>query len=290
MSARGLALKERLKAGAVAYGAWLSIADPVVAEIMAGAGLDYVMIDTEHAPWSLERLQTALMAFRGVETVPIVRVPWNDQVHVKQALDVGAEGILAPMVRTLAEAKALVAACRYPPDGIRGFGPRRASDYGRDIEGYMALANSSTIIIPQIEDVRTVDEIEAILDLPGVDALCIGPNDLSGSAGLLRQHDHPVVKGAIDRILAAAKAGAWRSAPASPCRRRPSPAGSRRVPASPSSPPTPIFWPRAWPRRWRRHGPPWPAEASPFHFTRGPAFSRPFSRGGGAGRRASPRR
>ncbi len=206
MSARGMALKERLKAGAVAYGAWLSIADPVVAEIMAGAGLDYVMIDTEHAPWSLERLQTALMAFRGVETVPIVRVPWNDQVHVKQALDVGAEGILAPMVRTLAEAKALVAACRYPPDGIRGFGPRRASDYGRDIEGYMALANGSTIIIPQIEDVRTVDEIEAILDLPGVDALCIGPNDLSGSAGLLRQHDHPVVKRAIDRILAAAKA------------------------------------------------------------------------------------
>ncbi len=175
MSARGMALKERLKAGAVAYGAWLSIADPVVAEIMAGAGLDYVMIDTEHAPWSLERLQTALMAFRGVETVPIVRVPWNDQVHVKQALDVGAEGILAPMVRTTAEASALVAACRYPPDGIRGFGPRRASDYGRDIEGYMALANRSTIVIPQIEDVRTVDEIEAILDLPGVDALCIGP-------------------------------------------------------------------------------------------------------------------
>lgn len=206
MSARGQALKERLKSGAVAYGAWLSIADPVVAEIMAGAGLDYLMIDTEHAPWSLERLQTALLAFRGVETVPIVRVPWNDQVYVKQALDVGAEGILAPMVRTLAEAKALVAACRYPPDGIRGFGPRRASDYGRDIEGYMAIANSSTIVIPQIEDVRTVDEIEAILDLPGVDALCIGPNDLSGSVGQLRRHDHPVVKGAIDRILAAAKA------------------------------------------------------------------------------------
>ena len=206
MSRRGQDLKDRLSAGATAFGAWLTIPDPVVAEIMAGAGFDFVMIDTEHAPWNLESLQTTMLAFRGVETVAIVRVPWNDQVYIKQALDLGVDGILAPMVKTVDEARALVAACMYPPDGIRGFGPRRASDYGRNIEPYMDLANNSVIVIPQIEDIRTAEAIEDILSVPGVDALCIGPNDLSGSAGLLRQHDHPVVSGAIDKILRAASA------------------------------------------------------------------------------------
>ena len=204
MAERGLRLKERLAGGAAAFGAWLTMTDPAVAEIMAGTGFDYVLIDMEHAPWTLPALQTALMAFRGSATVPMVRVAWNDAVLIKQALDVGAEGILAPMVRTVAEAEALVAACRYPPDGVRGFGPRRASDYGRDIDAYMALANRSLVVIAQIEDVRTVDSIDAYLAVEGLDAVCIGPNDLSGSAGVLRQHGHPVVRDAIDRILAAA--------------------------------------------------------------------------------------
>ena len=206
MSERAVDLKRRLREGATALGAWLSIADPAVAEIMAGAGFDYILIDTEHAPWSLESLQTALMAFRGVPTVPIVRVPWNDQVHVKQALDVGAEGVLAPMVRSAAEARALVAAAKYPPDGIRGFGPRRASDYGRNLDAYVVSANAATIVIPQIEHVDAAEAVEEILAVEGIDALCIGPNDLSGSAGVLRQHDHPVVRAAIDQILSAAKA------------------------------------------------------------------------------------
>jgi 2-keto-3-deoxy-L-rhamnonate aldolase RhmA len=206
MSERALGLKRRLREGGTALGAWLSIADPVVAEIMAGAGFDYILIDTEHAPWSLESLQVSLMAFRGAPTVPIVRVPWNDQVHVKQALDVGADGVLAPMVRGAAEARALIAAAKYPPDGVRGFGPRRASDYGRNLDAYVESANAATIVIPQIEDIGSAEAVEELLAVPGLDALCIGPNDLSGSAGVLRQHDHPVVRAAIDRILRAAKA------------------------------------------------------------------------------------
>ena len=206
MSQRSLDLKNRLKAGATALGAWLTISDPVVAEIMAGAGFDYLLIDTEHAPWSLESLQTTMLAFRGMPTVPIVRVPWNNQVHVKQVLDLGADGVLAPMVRGAGEARALVASAKYPPDGIRGFGPRRASDYGRDIDAYVANANAEIIVIPQIEDLATAEAVEDILAVPGVDALCIGPNDLSGSAGVLRQHDHPVVRGAIDKILTTASA------------------------------------------------------------------------------------
>jgi 4-hydroxy-2-oxoheptanedioate aldolase len=205
MSQRSIALKRRLAAGETVFGAWLSIADPVVAEIMASSGFDFVMIDTEHAPWTLPLLQTVMIAFKGETTVPIVRVPWNDPVHIKQALDLGVEGILAPMVRTLEEARALLRACRYPPAGIRGFGPRRASSYYREIDSYVGGANDEIIVIPQIEDVRTVEVIDEILALEP-DALCIGPNDLSGSAGLLRQHDHPTVSGAIDRILAAAKA------------------------------------------------------------------------------------
>ena len=102
--------------------------------------------------------------------------------------------------------RSLVAAAKYPPDGIRGFGPRRASDYGRNIDAYVTGANAATIVIPQIEDVGAAEAIDEILAVPGVDALCIGPNDLSGSAGVLRQHDHPVVRGAIDRILKAASA------------------------------------------------------------------------------------
>jgi 2-keto-3-deoxy-L-rhamnonate aldolase RhmA len=206
MSERALGLKRRLREGATALGAWLSIADPAVAEIMAGVGFDYILIDTEHAPWSLESLQVSLMAFRGAPTVPIVRVPWNDQVHVKQALDVGADGVLAPMVRGAAEARALIAAAKYPPDGVRGFGPRRASDYGRNLDAYVENANAATIVIPQIEDIGSAEAVEELLAVPGLDALCIGPNDLSGSAGVLRQHDHPVVRAAIDRILRAAKA------------------------------------------------------------------------------------
>jgi len=206
MSARSLRLKAQLASGRVVIGSWLTVPDAAVAEIMADAGFDYVLIDTEHAPWSLESLQVAMLAFRGVETVPIVRVPWNDHVSIKQALDLGAEGIMAPMVRTLAEAKTLLAACRYPPQGSRGFGPRRASAYGRNTDAYVAEANCGVIVIPQLEDVHTVDEIDSILALDGIDALCIGPNDLSGSIGAMRQHDHPVVVNAIDRTLAAARA------------------------------------------------------------------------------------
>jgi 4-hydroxy-2-oxoheptanedioate aldolase len=206
MLERALALKERLRAGGTVIGAWLGFNDPALIEVMARAGYDYLLIDTEHTPWSLERLQTALMAFNGVPTVPMIRVPWNDAVMIKQALDLGVEGIMAPMVRTPAEVASLVAACRYPPVGIRGFSPRRASNYFRDIDAYMAVANGAIFVMPQVEDVATVEDIDAYLDVPGIDAVCVGPNDMSGTAGVLRQLDHPTVVAAVDRVYAAARA------------------------------------------------------------------------------------
>lgn len=205
MSDRSLALKARLKAGETTFGGWLTVASPVVAEVMAGVGLDWIIIDTEHGGFGVEGLQTCLIAFNGSPTVPIVRVPWNDAVRIKQILDMGADGILVPMVNTAEEARRAVAACKYPPEGNRGFGPRRASDYGRQIDAYVAQANDSVIVIPQIEDVDAAAGIDAILDVPGIDVVCLGPTDLSGTAGVLRQFEHPVVVDSIRRVIAAAR-------------------------------------------------------------------------------------
>ncbi len=202
---RALRFKEKLRNGEVAFGAWMTLTDPAVAEIMADLGFDYVLFDTEHSPWNIEALQTAIMAFRGSETIPMARVPWNDPVTIKRYLDCGIEGILAPMVRTPEEAKALVAACRYPPDGKRGFGPRRASNYYRDLKTYVERANDAIFVMPQIEDIKTVDVLDAFMSVPGLDGICLGPNDLSGTAGHLGKLDHPKVKGALDKIIATAK-------------------------------------------------------------------------------------
>ena len=167
MSVRSLDLKKRLRAGETTFGGWLTVANPVIAEIMAGTGFDWVVIDTEHGGFGNEGLMTNLIAFNGSPTVPIVRVPWNDAVRIKQILDMGADGVLVPMVNSPAEARAAVSACKYPSEGTRGFGPRRASDYGRKIDEYVAQANDGVVVILQIEHVDAVAQIDAILDTPG---------------------------------------------------------------------------------------------------------------------------
>jgi 4-hydroxy-2-oxoheptanedioate aldolase len=206
MSARSLALKHRLRSGETTFGAWLSIASPVIAEIMAGTGYDWVLIDTEHGVFNIESLQTALMAFNGCATVPIVRVAWNDAVRIKQVLDLGADGIIAPMVQTAREAQQAVAACRYPPAGIRGFGPKRASNYGRATDTYVAQAKDGVIVVIQIEHIEAVAQIDEILEVPGLDVICLGPTDLSASAGVLRQFGHPLVVNALEVVVAKARA------------------------------------------------------------------------------------
>jgi 4-hydroxy-2-oxoheptanedioate aldolase len=198
--------KRRLKVGETMIGGWLSLTDPVAAELLARSGFDYLFIDTEHGAWDLIALQTALMGFNGSPTVPIIRVPWNDHVRIKQMLDLGVEGIMAPMVRTVEECSALVRACRYPPVGARGFGPRRASNYYRDLDAYVAAANEAIFVMPQIEDIATLDVIDEFLAVPGIDAVALGPNDLSGTTGHFRQHQHPANVDAVNKVLARAKA------------------------------------------------------------------------------------
>ena len=136
--ARVTAFKKRLKAGETTTGGWVTLPGPAAVELLARVGFDFLLIDTEHGAWDLIALQAALMGFNGTETVPIVRAAWNDHVRIKQLLDMGFEGIMAPMVRTVDECRALVRACRYPPLGARGLGPLRASNYYRDLDAYVS--------------------------------------------------------------------------------------------------------------------------------------------------------
>ena len=134
MFERTRALKERFRAGDLTFGAWMEISHFAVAEIMAQTGFDFVVIDTEHGAYHQESLAITLAAFNGQPTVPIVRVPWNDKVMIKHALDAGADGILVPWIKNTDQVAEAVAACKYPPEGVRGFGPWRASRYYREME------------------------------------------------------------------------------------------------------------------------------------------------------------
>ncbi len=202
---RNLQLKKRLREGEVTVGAWLSFACPAVAEIMAGASFDWLLIDTEHAPFTLENLESVLMAFNGRDTVPIVRVPWNDRVIIKQVLDLGAGGVLVPHVCSPEEAREAVAACKYPPEGIRGYGPRRASDYYRNAASYVRDANKGVIVAIQIENIEAVKAAKQILTVPGVDVVLLGPMDLAASLGVLGEPGHPRVVEAIGQVIAEAR-------------------------------------------------------------------------------------
>src|SRR3989304_4928369 len=126
---RAINLKKKLASGGMSSGLWISLPCPTACEVIADAGLDWVVVDAEHSPFNPETLQHMLMAFSGRTTVPLIRVPWNDEVMIKQALDMGWEGVLIPQVNTVDDARRAVAACRYPPMGKRGFGPRRAGNY-----------------------------------------------------------------------------------------------------------------------------------------------------------------
>jgi len=187
-------------------GTWVSVGHPEVAELSASLGFDFVTIDTEHAPTDLETVENML---RGVAAAPgdagaVVRVPWNDPVRIKRVLDTGVDGVMAPMVDTAAEARAFVDAVRYPPEGSRGMAAARASNYGLDFEEYVASANDAILTVVQIESRTGVANTGAIAAVEGIDALLVGPADLSASLGALGEFDDEAVAGAIGDVLDAA--------------------------------------------------------------------------------------
>ena len=202
----GKRLKDKLFAGEPCIGTWIDFRDPTVAELLAGSGFDFFIIDSEHSPQDIETIQMNIMACKGTTVTPMVRVAWNDAVMIKRVLDVGAAGVLVPMIRTAQDAKAAVAACMYPPKGIRGFGPRRPSNYERDAAEYIRTANDNIAVWVQIEHIDAIKNLGEIAAVDGLSGMFIGANDLSGSMGILGQSGHPDVQAAIARVLAVGKA------------------------------------------------------------------------------------
>ena len=178
-------------------GMWSGLASPIVAEILAGAGFDWIVIDGEHGPNDIGTLLGQLQAMRGGTAEPVYRVPWNNMVILKRALDVGARTVLVPFVQSAEEARRAVAATRYPPRGVRGVAVAvRASDFGR-LPQYLENAHEDTCLLVQLETRAALKELEAIAEVDGVDGMFIGPSDLAADMGHLGNPKHPEVQAAI---------------------------------------------------------------------------------------------
>jgi 4-hydroxy-2-oxoheptanedioate aldolase len=195
------------EAGRPLAGMWVCSGSPLVAELCAGSGLDWLLVDAEHSPNGLESILAQLQAIHGYPVHTLVRPPVNDTVLIKQYLDLGVQNLLIPMVNSVTEAEAAVAATRYPPQGVRGVGSAlaRAARWNR-VPDYLARANETISVTVQIESTAAVDAVVDILKVDGVDAVFIGPSDLAASMGLLGQQEHPEVRTAVEHCLAAAKA------------------------------------------------------------------------------------
>jgi 4-hydroxy-2-oxoheptanedioate aldolase len=203
-------LKARLAKSEKQLGCIVMLPSPDVAEIIAHAGVDMVMIDHEHGPGGLQNYIAQARAMQGGRTQAMVRVPKGDLVYAQRILDAGCRSIVFPGIDTADEAEAAVRACRYPPDGVRGAGGGiRAAKYGIDSGYYGQRSDDDLLIVAQIESVRAVENIDAICSVPGVDMLLIGPRDLSASMGLLDSFNDPavwrLVAHAAERIRGARK-------------------------------------------------------------------------------------
>jgi 4-hydroxy-2-oxoheptanedioate aldolase len=202
--------KRALAAGKAQIGLWSSLSSNYSVEVIAGAGFDWILLDSEHSPNDLENLLTQLQAAAPYPTHPVVRVPWNDMVTIKRVLDIGAQSLLIPYVQNAEEARNAVAHTRYPPAGVRGVaGTTRATRFGR-VKDYARRAHEEICVLVQVETQQALGNIEAISAIDGVDGIFIGPADLHASLGYPGEIANPKVKPMIDdaikRIRKAGKA------------------------------------------------------------------------------------
>ncbi len=195
-------LKKKLQKGEPALGFWVTIPSPDVSEALSLLDVDWLLFDMEHSPMNPQNAQIGMQGMKGDRATPIVRVAWNDQVLIKRALDIGSYGIVIPMVNTAEDARKAVAACKYPPKGIRGCGPRRPSLYDSE---YRETADDEILILVQIETLEAVENVDEICAVEGVDGVFMGPMDLSFSMGLRGSFDNADFQKAADTILASAK-------------------------------------------------------------------------------------
>jgi len=199
-------VKKALAGGEVVIGATITAASPDVVATLAGAGYDFLWIEMEHSGLTLETVRNMILATRGLKAVPIVRVPFNEPWLAKRALDIGALGVIFPFTNTRALAEQAVRSCKYPPLGIRGYGPGLASSrWGMSGGDYAKWANDNAMVITIIETKEAIANIEQIASTPGVDVLFIGPNDLSFSLGVGGRTKEPIVEEAVAKVLAAGR-------------------------------------------------------------------------------------
>jgi 4-hydroxy-2-oxoheptanedioate aldolase len=202
--------KTAMQRGEVLFGTWLTSSDPMVTEVIASAGFDFCILDAEHGPVTASSaLMTQIVADR-VSVPLLVRVPAADPVHIMSALDLGATGIVVPRVASADEAAHAVRLAHYPPNGCRGYGPRRASNYLRNVDAYLDEAAEATTVIIQIENQGALSDLDGILALPHVDGILIGRNDLAVELGISRDPAdselQSITTGIIERAHSAGKA------------------------------------------------------------------------------------
>ena len=196
-------VKQLWAAGKPAVNGWLAIPSGFSAEVMAQAGWDSVTVDLQHGVQDYQTMVHCFQAMQVHPVLPMVRVPWNEPGIVGKVLDAGAYGVICPMVNTRAEAEAFVSYVRYPPAGKRSNGPIRAGIYGQGTT-YQSTANDEILCIPMVETQEAVDNLEAILDVPGVDAVYVGPSDLGFSMGLppILDREEPQIMAIYERVVA----------------------------------------------------------------------------------------
>jgi len=203
-------VKTLLAEGKVCIGGWATIGHPTVTEIMGLVGFDWILVDCEHGPLSFETAQLLLQGMSGSEAVPFVRVADSDAAMIKRALDIGAMGVIVPLVNDRQAAERAVKATKYPPQGVRGIGVPRASQYGLRFDEYTARANEEIMTIIQIEHADAVKNLDDIVSVPGIDLLFVGPVDLAGSYGhvVIGGKQPPEVTQAVDKIVTTAQRAA----------------------------------------------------------------------------------
>jgi 2-dehydro-3-deoxyglucarate aldolase len=193
-------LKKKLKRREITLGSWITLGNTAVAEIMAKAGFEWLVVDMEHSTITLDIAQQLIQVIEGCGVVPLVRVGENDPTVIKRVMDAGAYGVIVPMVNTKKQAEAAVNAVKYPPVGTRGVGLARAQGYGSNFEEYRDWVNKESIVIAQIEHIDAVNNLESILSVKGIDGCIIGPYDLSGSLGMPGKFEQPEMLAALKKV------------------------------------------------------------------------------------------
>ena len=196
--------KQKLVGGELLVGSVITLPSPEISEIFCEAGYDWLFIDLEHSALGVKEAQVLLQSALP-QTTSLIRVPSLDEMWVKKALDIGSSGVIIPQIKTAEQVARVVQLCKYPPQGTRSVGIARAHGYGQKFQEYISTANDQTAIVIQIEHIEAVKNIEAIVSVPGIDCLFIGPYDLSASMGKTGQTTDPEVQNAIEQVKQAAQ-------------------------------------------------------------------------------------